>query len=207
VDPGNSRVVFAALRGGGVSSGGVFRSTDGGRTWSPTTVTNSANVVAFDPTNPSTVYAGASGIFKSTDGGNTWSAVNQGLKNADGVLSIVVDPQNPSTVYAGTDGGCFKSTDGGQSWSPTGLGIKLSESAQGLAIDPVNDAVLYAAPNFSATNWVYESTDSGAHWSKADAGAPEVTSVAVNPATPATVYAGTFQASVRFSYDGGQTWQ
>jgi photosystem II stability/assembly factor-like uncharacterized protein len=200
-------VVFAAVRGGGVSSGGVFRSTDGGRTWSPTAVNVSANVVAFDPTNPNTVYAGASGIFKSTDGGTTWSAINQGLTNAGGVLSIVVDPQNPSTVYAGTNGGCFKSTDGGQTWLPTGLSINFSESAQGLVLSPANAAVLYAAPNFSATNWVYESTDGGAHWSKANTGAPEVICVAVNPATPATVYAGTFQASVRFSDDNGQTWQ
>ena len=49
--------------------------------------------------------------------------------------------------------------------------------------------------------------DGGATWSNAATGAPEVMCVAVNPATPATVYAGTFQASVRFSYDGGQTWQ
>jgi hypothetical protein len=167
----------------------------------------SANVVAFDPTNPGTVYAGASAVFKSIDGGNTWSAVNQGLNNAGGVKSIVVDPRNPGTVYAGTGGGGFKSTDAGQTWSPTGLNINFSESAQGLALSPADDATLYAAANFSATNWVYQSTDGGAHWSKADAGAPEVMAVAVNPATPATVYPGTFQASVRFSDDNGQTWQ
>jgi photosystem II stability/assembly factor-like uncharacterized protein len=211
VDPTDGNVVFAALRGGGVSRGGVFKSTDGGESWSPTAITDITSVVAIDPTNPNTVYAGTTEIFKSTDGGNTWSAVNQGLTKPGAVLSIVVDPRNPNTVYAGTGGGCFKSTDGGQTWSLTGLKQFFSESPGGLAIDPINDATLYAAagPGPTVNARLYKSTDGGAHWSQSDAGLtdPAVFCVTVNPVTPTTVYAGTFQTSVFVSHDSGQTWQ
>src|SRR5207249_573001 len=107
---------------------GLFKSTDGGATWS-TSGADPCCGVAIDPRTPTTLYAGdAKGAFKSTDGGATWSAINTGLTDilsAYGVGSAVgtptIDPLTPNTLYAVTAIGVFKSNDGGAIWSPTGL--------------------------------------------------------------------------------------
>jgi hypothetical protein len=91
-------------------AGGVYKSTDGGATWSifNTGLTNTAvNALAIDPQRPTTLYAGtASGVFKSTDGAGTWSALSTGLPNFS-VMALVIDPLRPTTLYAGTVRGVF----------------------------------------------------------------------------------------------------
>jgi len=156
IDPQNPNIVYAS------TSGGVFKSGNGGANWSAANsglpVGYFARSLAIDPRNPSTLYAGGSctvlgscGIFKSTDGGTSWSPANSGLDGAVILVeSLAIDPQNPSTVYAGgwvfTDGSgfgsaAFKTTNGGEvkifgSWSNAGLGgfyyVKI------LAIDAVS---------------------------------------------------------------------
>ena len=124
IDPGNSNTIYAAIWGGG-----VFKSTNGGATWTPTNsgLTNGqVDVLAIDPSNSNIVYAGTyGGVFKSTNGGSTWTAMNSGLDNDD-VTSLAIDPGNPNTVYAailGYYGGVFKSTNGGGSWSAINSGL------------------------------------------------------------------------------------
>src|SRR5204862_181853 len=121
--------------------GGVFKSTDGGTTWSPTGLTYGGVALAIDPTTPSALYAatgssdiGVSGVSKSTDGGATWSPA--GLTNTE-VIALAIDPTTPSTLYAG-GAGVFKSTDGASSWSPayTGLPPTGTSTVFALVIDP-----------------------------------------------------------------------
>jgi uncharacterized repeat protein (TIGR01451 family) len=87
----------------------VFKSTDGGATWSAS-YTGLANTdviaLAIDPQTPTTLYAGTNGagVFKSTDGGTNWSDMNIGLTNPD-VYALAIDPQTPTALYAGTRGG------------------------------------------------------------------------------------------------------
>ena len=104
----------------GREGGGVFRSTDGGANWSAVNagLTNRfVRALVFDPTPPSTVYAGTDGgVFKSTNSGVSWSAVSTGL-TSQFVRALAVDPASPSTLYAGTEnvfggGGVFKTTNG-----------------------------------------------------------------------------------------------
>src|SRR6267143_1396182 len=118
IDPVTPSTLYA-----GAYSGGVFKSTDGGGSWTGvnTGLTDFfVRTLAIDPQTPATLYAGTysrvaydnSGVFKSTDGGGSWSSVNTGL--TDGyVLALAIDPQTPATLYAGTDGGESNSTDGG----------------------------------------------------------------------------------------------
>jgi Sortilin, neurotensin receptor 3, len=131
IAPSNPNIIYAGSSvGGGLAAtafeqtqeGSVFKTTNGGQSW--TAVSNGlpdAPVVflSVDPTNPNTVYAAiaANGIFKTVDGGQSW--VNTGLPSPFAQL-IAVDPSNSSTVYAGTSSaeGWFISTNGGQSWSP-----------------------------------------------------------------------------------------
>jgi hypothetical protein len=118
---------------------GLFKSTDGGTSWSSTGLNGTlASVVAIDPSNPDTLYAGTvtngyndltfRGLLKSTDAGESWLAINDGLSHLLGtsshISSLIIDPLDPNTLYAGTRGhGVFRSTDGGASWSEFNVGL------------------------------------------------------------------------------------
>ena len=104
--------------------GGVFKSTDGGGSWSAVNTglpdTLAVHALAIDPTTPSTLYAGdgtatAAASFKSTDGGQQLERCQHRPARRSHVTALAIDPTTPSTLYAGTDGdGVFKSTDGAQ---------------------------------------------------------------------------------------------
>ena len=101
IDPQTPTTLYA-----GTDSGGVFKSTDGGASWSA--VNNGLTAawvlaLAIDPQTPTTLYAGTYGgeVFKSTNGGASWSAVNNDL-TAAWVWDLAIDPQTPTTLYVGT---------------------------------------------------------------------------------------------------------
>lgn len=106
IDPTDPNILYAGLR-----NDGVFKSTDGGQTWTPSNTgltTLFISTLVIDPTNPMILYAGidSGGVFKSTDGGQTWTPSNTGLTNLI-VKALVVDPLDPQILYAGTLGGVF----------------------------------------------------------------------------------------------------
>jgi CubicO group peptidase (beta-lactamase class C family) len=179
---------------------GLLKSSDAGDTWSAAnTGLTSTRVtsLAIDPVTPATLYAGTydGGVFKSTNAGETWAAVNTGLTDTD-VWSLAIDPVTPTTLYAGTEGGLFKSTNGGGSWSMAGTGLTTTNHARGLllAIDPLTPTTLCAA----TSGGVFRSTDGGDTWStgNTDLTAYHVTALAIDRATPATLYAGTMSGGV-----------
>ncbi|MCK6681579.1 MAG: hypothetical protein L6R30_04065 [Thermoanaerobaculia bacterium] len=126
-----------------VSGSGVYRSKDGGKTWtllSSLSAMRQAFEVAFDPNEPTIQYAAtSSGVYKSADDGKAWAVTSQtGLMRA-----VLPDPATPGSVYAGRGysigggGGVFKSTDQGTAWTQIGTGFtveKLAISADGLTI-------------------------------------------------------------------------
>jgi photosystem II stability/assembly factor-like uncharacterized protein len=122
--------IFAA------TGAGVFRSGNGGLSWSATGLDAvPLSSLRIDPTELSTLYAGSldGGVFKSTDSGFTWTAASTGLPGGS-VLCVLVDPVRPRTVYAGTsDAGVFRSTDAGASWFPWSTGLDVLR-INGLAI-------------------------------------------------------------------------
>ncbi|MFM8394053.1 MAG: WD40/YVTN/BNR-like repeat-containing protein, partial [Acidobacteriota bacterium] len=96
----------------GVNNGGVWKTTDAGRTWRPLfddQPTGSIGDLALAPSNPDIIYVGTgeglqrpdlspgNGIYKSTDGGKTWRHL--GLRDAQQIGSIIVDPRNPDRVF------------------------------------------------------------------------------------------------------------
>src|SRR2546423_14917184 len=84
----------------------------------------SVGTLAFDPQNPSTLYAATdAGVIKSTDGGASWSEPKPFLPAFVYVSSLAIDPQDPSVLYAATGRGVFKSMDGGASWSDVSSGL------------------------------------------------------------------------------------
>jgi photosystem II stability/assembly factor-like uncharacterized protein len=143
VDPRDGNVVFVAATGPLWSAGGergLYKSSDGGASWSlvlgideHTGVTD----IAFDPTNPNTIYAAAhqrrrhiwsllngpgSGLYKSTDGGTTWRRLSTGLPKGDmGKIGLAVTPAAPDIVYATIEAnaeekGFYRSLDKGEQW-------------------------------------------------------------------------------------------
>jgi len=152
VDPSNPEIVYAATFGATryTINPGFFRSTDGGGHWTKLTIFGSDNVIgsiAFDPMNPSFVYADASGIiYRSTDRGETWAPLENDLSGLY-CTQLVMDPTSIATMYSltyrgGVFNGVFKSVDGGKHWTDISAGLSANISA--LAIDPIDGAFLVA---------------------------------------------------------------
>lgn len=230
IDPTSPSTLYA-----GTNGGGVFKSTNGGGSWSAadTSLPRNALVFAFaiGPIAPSALYAGGGrGMFKSTDAGGSWSAAaaTTGLI----VNALAIDPTSPSTLYAGTnDVGVFKSTDAGGSWNAANTGLprnaltdvftRASIHVSALVIDPTLPSTLYAgaAATSSSGGGVFKSTDGGGRWSAANTGLPgnavlgalaiRVSALAIDPASPRTLYAGTSDAASPGEFkstDGGKSW-
>jgi photosystem II stability/assembly factor-like uncharacterized protein len=138
--------------------------------------------------------------------------------DAGKVHAVLVHPANADTVFAGTDRGLFRSTDRGVTWGQYGTGIKTSSSAtlRILALAAARDGSrLYAGTSAG----VFQSTDGGAEWSQGSgmlSGSGilryyyAIAALAVDPASPQTVYAGDSgmmtEGRVLKSTDGGATW-
>ena len=193
--------------GGSVS----YATTDGGGRWNPGTglPNSSVNVVAIDPLNPSTLYAGlggrstkARGVFKSTDGGNTWRS--SGLAGWN-IQAIAIDPKQSSTVYAGP----HKSTDGGATWNQMNNFAAIGE----LTIDPITPTTIYAIGNGIQCGDAFtpptfqKSTDGGATWNSVRNGASffGAHSLVLDPENPSTLYA--LAGNLFESTDGGSNWR
>ncbi len=198
----------------GTSGGGVFRSSDGGGSWSGVNSgLGNAYVLslAVNPATPTTLYAGSSaGLFKSVNGGGSWSSVNSGLTNLS-VQTMAVDPVTPSTLYAGTSSGLFKSLDGGGNWFAAGSGMTAT-NVRALVLNPVAPATLYAGicDDYGGVNGggVYKSVTGGDGWSVANRGltCSFVSALAIDPANPANLFAGTAYNGLFRSMDGGGSW-
>jgi photosystem II stability/assembly factor-like uncharacterized protein len=141
IHPTNPDIVHVAAQGnpwGPSEERGVYRSTDGGKTWELTLMTtdeSGAVDLSMDAHNPRILYAAmwdhgrkpwfvrsggpGGGIYKSTDSGDTWQKLEEGLPEFVGKIGVAVSPANPERVYAiieAEEGGLYRSDDGGESW-------------------------------------------------------------------------------------------
>ena len=234
----------------GSVNGGVWETTDAGRTWKPIFDDQSVasiGAIALAPSNPQVIYVGTGeadmrsdisqgeGLYKSSDGGRSWSF--SGLADSQQIARILVHPSDPDRVYVAALGhpygpnaerGVFASRDGGRSWRKL-LGKDENTGAIDLAFEPGNPEVIYAAlwqtrrtpwniypPSTGPGTGLWKSVDGGEHW-RALTGygfpdAPGRIGLAVGRTAPQRVYAivdGTGDGANGGLYrsdDGGLTW-
>jgi len=162
VDPSTPAVLYAKTLS---TQGALFwRSTDSGAHWTAI----SADVMAVDPTTPTTIYAGdIMGVLRSTDRGAHWKRLGTSGLTDTYVAQIVVDPVKATTIYVGTSHppgiySIFRSDDQGSHWTKIwGQSILLQ-----LAVDAKGDRTLYAA----TAAGIVRSDDNGGHWASAFTG-------------------------------------
>ena len=163
--------------------GGVFRSADGGATWSGSDAGLPLNVkrLVIDPKAPRLLHASTGGgVFTSRDAGVTWTRNNSGLDSAE-VLGLSVSPQ--SAVFAQTRSGVFRQLPGQGDWKQINVGFPDQPvlDVLALAIDPRDSNVVYAG---TATHGVFKSTNGGASWRASNAGLAPSPAVASPPDPP-----------------------
>ncbi len=244
VAPSNPSVVYvgtgeADMRSDIAYGDGMYKSTDGGRTWTHLGLidTKQIGAIVVDPRDPNIAYVAAlghpyapnaeRGVFKTTDGGRTWNKVL--YENADtGATALAMEPGNPDVVYAalwqtrrppwnvyppsnGPGSGLYKTVDGGRNWTKLTQGLPAKVGRIGLSISPAAPRRVYA--NVDSTpglGGVYRSDDAGATWTHEN-GEPRIwqrgwyfSGITADPHDANVVYV--MDTATYRSSDGGKTF-
>ncbi len=234
INPGDPNIVFVAAMGhlwGPNQERGVYKTTDGGKTWRKVLYidenTGFADL-AMHPADSLTLYAAAyehrrlpfyfssggpgSGLYKSTDGGETWKKLTKDLpEGIMGRIGIDVARSKPDVVYAlieHQDGGIWRSEDRGETWARTcdnetyeRINFRPFYYSQ-IRVDPSDDEVVYV---FSGGTYV--SKDRGAKFRAISSGThPDHHALWIDPQNPLHLIDGN-DGGIDITYDGGRTWQ
>jgi photosystem II stability/assembly factor-like uncharacterized protein len=198
IDPSNTNNVWVGTgennnQNNAIYGDGVYKSEDGGRSWTNTGLKNSEHIggIVIDPSNSNTVYVAAygslrnsggdRGIYKTNDGGKTWRRVLFVSDNT-GFFEVHMDPRNANTLYAvahqrmrkgytgiggGNESAIYRSIDSGATWNKIMKGLPSENVGRiGMAISPANPDLLYALVQAKEESGLYRSTDRGVTWSK-----------------------------------------
>ncbi|UCE62151.1 MAG: hypothetical protein JSU63_10660 [Phycisphaerales bacterium] len=226
IDPSNPDTIYAGTGEytTGSTGDGIFRSTDGGLTW--TQIATTADVgttcsrIIVDPDDPQRIHVGGNGGYvRSENGGLSWNV----FPPLGSVSDVAMRPDDPSALYLGRHSqGVYRSTDWGDNWTLMTNGLPDTGIRRILlAVTPANPDVVYTAMMDStgrSLEGVYKSTDGGDSWVKMvntpDFPYPQAfydAFIAVDPVNELVVYAGgvypTYAvAGVIKSIDGGSSW-
>ena len=221
-DPTNPQIVYAGSFGSG-----VFKSQDGGRSW--TSVNRGLSnlyiySLAIDPQHPATIYAGTyrGQVYKTVDGGYSWTWSGNGMQQDAVVYSIAVDPYTPDNLYAATrgdstdghapwNGVVYRSWDGGYSWAPSLInvgGVNVQDWAYCVTVNINGHNQIYAATH---EHGPFRSDDFGKTWFSINGGINDLSARAIifnpQPEFATTLYLGVWHFdSVYKSTNNGALW-
>ncbi|NER13124.1 glycosyl hydrolase [Leptobacterium flavescens] len=232
VHPTDHNIVYAAVMGNiykSTAERGVYKSTDGGKTWKKTLFANEhagAVDLIMDPNNPRILYASTwrvqrtpyslssggegSALWKSTDSGETWTEIstNKGFPEGTlGIIGVTVSPVNSERVWAIVEnkdkGGVYRSEDGGKNWSQVNSSRSLRQRAwyyTRIYADTQDEDVVYVV-NVS----YHKSKDGGRNFSSYRAPHGDHHDLWIAPENPKRMIIGD-DGGAQISYDGGETW-
>ncbi len=230
IDPRNPDIVFVAAQGalfGPTSERGIYKSVDGGSTWSKVLfVSNNAGAssLSMDMTNPRILYASMwqhqrypwtvdsggpnSGLYKSSDGGDNWEKMEEGLPEEFGKSGISVSRANPNLVFSiieaeGEKGGLYRSNDGGKKWTQINKNrVLIARSWYYMEVftDPQDENLVYVlnAP-------VMKSIDGGRSFSNLPVPHGDNHHLWINP-TNNRIMINSNDGGANISYNGGKSW-
>jgi photosystem II stability/assembly factor-like uncharacterized protein len=204
----DDNTLFATLEG---QKRGVYRSDDYGRSWQiiGQGPAGTLSHLVVHPANKALLYAATggeanvSGLWSSQDGGQNWQKNNLELAGAQPVeISVLeIDPTNPDTLYVGTQGqGLYHVQPEHETAERIGDASMESLYVNEVVVSPA-DQQLYAV----TTEGLF--VINGEAWRKVENLPDAAISLAVNPANPQILYAGTVAYGVFRSHDGGRTWK
>lgn len=241
VAPSNPDVVWVGTgepqnRQSSPYGGGVFRSVDGGRSWTDLGLHDTRHIsrIVVHPGNPDVAWVAAvghlwganeeRGVFRTTDGGRTWEKVL--YHDADtGAIDLVIDPNDPNTLFAamyqrrrtvfgfsasGEGSGLYRSHDGGDNWELLTEGLPEGDKGRiGIDVFAGDSHLVYASVEASGreARGLYRSTDRGNSWERVSGNNPRpmyFSMVRVDPTNPDRIYMG--GVSFQVSDDGGRSW-
>src|SRR3954468_2107644 len=215
---------------------GVYKSTDGGRTWSSAMLPKSQHIgrIVIDPRDPNVVYVaalgplwasgGERGLYKTTDGGKTWTNTKE-ISKYTGFGEIAMDPSNPDVLYAasqmrerreygflpaGPESRIYKTTDAAKTWTELKGGLPTGDIGRvGMSVCRSHPNIVYAMVHAKPpANGLYRSDDAGGSWhlvNDQNGTAWYYSQVKCDPTDPEHVV--TLNANSRESRDGGKTFQ
>ncbi|MGE3274871.1 MAG: hypothetical protein AB7O67_07150 [Vicinamibacterales bacterium] len=214
---------------------GIYKSTDGGRSWKHMGLRNSRQIarIIVDPVDFNVVYVaalgdlwgagGERGVYKTVDGGVTWQRTLF-VDQDTGATELVMDPSNNKVLYAATyqrrrqpwgmNGGgpgsaIWKSADGGQTWTKLEKGLPDGPKGRiGLDVWRKNPNVVYARVEHESESGVYRSDDAGASWRKMSDENPRpmyFSQIRIDPTTDSRIYV--LGVSLHISDDAGKTFR
>jgi photosystem II stability/assembly factor-like uncharacterized protein len=228
VDPTHPDIVYVAAQGSPWTASrdrGVYRSRDGGTTWSRVLFVNpttGAHDLSIDPKDPRILYAAlwdhqrlpwnvrsggpGSGLWQSTDGGDTWHRLRQGLPELMGNTGVSVSPVDPDRVYAmieAVHGGVFRSDDAGRSWHRCNGDPGMRDRGwyyTRIYADPQQRDTVYVL-----SNSVVRSTDGGTTFHEVRTPHGDNHDLWIDPRNDRIMVEGNDGGGI-VTLDGGQTW-
>jgi photosystem II stability/assembly factor-like uncharacterized protein len=240
IHPTNPNILYV-----GAAAGGIWKSTDGGNTW--TDKSNGLNLLTFgaiaiDPVNPNIIYAGTGetiwqannvtyegdGLYKSTDGGDTWTHITNGFGAQTQFSSIKISPTNSNILLASlaagnwnnnnpVNKGVWRSDDAGNTWTK----VIDNTGAFDVAFSPFNGNLAYAGiGDQNATGGFLISTDAGLTWNQSNSGLPGTSLIGriqfdISRSNPSVIYciinnsgviSGNKNTCAYKSTNGGASW-
>jgi hypothetical protein len=185
-------------------NGSIYRSTNGGNSYSGLTRPAAGDWVTplvIHPTNETILYGGWTGVWKSINSGTSWTNISSGVITTL-VTDLAIAPSAPTTLYASRGSVLYVTTDDGANWTTRTAPASIND----IFVDATNPNKIWIACN-STTNRIFVSTDGGANFTNISSNLPAITArtIVVDDKTPRGIYVG-MNVGVFYQEEGASSW-